>query len=445
MAEAIIDSAQEAEPVASAPLKGNVRKLSELEIQAKLTDELDNLLRKGGLNPLIEMPGTHIIHINWSLQVVISAGFDMHRDTPTEILHTVLLGVVKYYWAQTIWYLKNRSKSLPLFQTRLASVEWHGLNAPSTDAAYICQYHGSLIGKHFKSLAQVMSFLVYDLVPVDVLCAWNIIGALVVLLWHTDIEDTECYLVRFRTTSFGRYHPNMLQTSLTQTIDDFLNITAKCSPSILISKPKFHFLVHLPAFIRRFGPAILYSTERYESFNHVFCLSCIYSNRQAPSRDSCNTFAAQDRVKYIATGGYWLDTCTRRWVQAGQVIRDYMSTHNKILSWLGLPKETKLTPGGFPLVPAYLLLKSTDDLQVRQNLSTSQLCLCQDDIHIIHHFPQFRGARQRLFKSYTLISTLQLQLRTIPFIKQSRLLPRTAMTRCVCLTSWFSASTQTRI
>ncbi|KAI9434379.1 hypothetical protein H4582DRAFT_1784468, partial [Lactarius indigo] len=165
-------------------------------------------------------------------------------DTPTEILHTVLLGVVKYYWAQTIWYLKNRSKNTTLFQTRLASVDWNGLNAPSTDAEYMCQYHGSLIGKHFKSLAQVMPFVIYGLVHEDVLHAWNIIGTLLVLLWHTEIGDLEHYLA-----------------SLTKTIEDFLNVTAMCTPSILISKPKFHFLVHLPAFIQRFGPTILFSTE----------------------------------------------------------------------------------------------------------------------------------------------------------------------------------------
>ena len=126
---------------------------------------------------------------------MVPTGYNIHLDTPTEILHTVLLGVVKYYWAQSIWYLKNRSKSLSLFQTRLASVHWNGLNAPSTNAEYICQYHNSLIGKHLKSLAQVMPFLVFNLVPQDVLRAWNIIGAFVVLLWHTEIEDMERYLV----------------------------------------------------------------------------------------------------------------------------------------------------------------------------------------------------------------------------------------------------------
>ncbi|KAH8993098.1 hypothetical protein EDB83DRAFT_2304552 [Lactarius deliciosus] len=280
------------------------------EIQTKLSEELDALLKKQGINPLIGMPG-----------------FNMHLNTPTEILHTVLLGIVKYYWAQTIWILKGR-KSMGLFQTRLVSTNWRGLNAPSTDAGYICQYHGSLIGKHFKGLAQVMPFLIYDLVAQDVLRAWNIIGTLVVLLWHTEIEDVEDYVM-----------------SLSRTIQDFLNITAKCSPGILIAKPKFHFLVHLPEFIRRFGPAVLFSTERYESFNHVFRLLCIYSNRQVPSRDSCNAFAALDRIKHVATGGYWHDPHTGTWAHAGQWILDFISTHDKYLGWLGLPKESTQKPG----------------------------------------------------------------------------------------------------
>lgn len=100
-------------------------------------------------------------------------------------------------------------------------------------------------------------------------------------------------------------------------------------------------------FICRFGPAILFSTERYESFNHVFRLSCIYSNRQAPSRDSCNAFAAQDRIKHIATGGYWRDPQNRKWVHAGPKILDFISTNSEYLGWLGLPKENERKPGVF--------------------------------------------------------------------------------------------------
>lgn len=117
-------------------------------------------------------------------------------DTPTQILHTVLLGVVKYFWGQTVW-LMEKSHSMDIFQTQLASVDANGLNAPCLNVEYICQYKGSLIGKHFKSLAQIMPFLIYDLIPSSVLDGWCTIGSLVVLLWHTEIEDTEKYLVSY--------------------------------------------------------------------------------------------------------------------------------------------------------------------------------------------------------------------------------------------------------
>lgn len=154
----------------------------------------------------------------------------------------------------------------------MESVNKEGLKSPTLGAEYICHYKGGLIGKHFKSLAQVMSYLVYDLVPKHVLDSWTVIGELVVLLWHTCIENVEEYLVSLSILSsllVLTYH----QAKLTHAINNFLTLSALCAPSILVTKVKFHFLVHLPAYIRRFGPAILFSTERYKSFNHVFWLS----------------------------------------------------------------------------------------------------------------------------------------------------------------------------
>ena len=68
----------------------------------------------------------------------------MHLDTPTEILHTILLGVVKYFWGQTVWLL-DRSHSMGIFQTRLSSIDSDGLNAPCLNAEYICKYKGANI------------------------------------------------------------------------------------------------------------------------------------------------------------------------------------------------------------------------------------------------------------------------------------------------------------
>jgi len=176
-------------------------------------------------------------------------GVDIHKDTPTEILHTILLGIVKYYWAQTVWHLE-KEKKMSLFQIRLGSVATAGLNIPSIQVEYICHYKGGLIGKHFKTLMQVMSFLVFDLVPRDVLQAWLVIGRLMVIAWCTDIEDIDGYTVR-EFLSLKALVVTMLapQTELSTCIQDFLHVTCKCSPSILISKPKFYFLVHLPMYI----------------------------------------------------------------------------------------------------------------------------------------------------------------------------------------------------
>ncbi|KAF9522532.1 hypothetical protein CPB83DRAFT_917285 [Crepidotus variabilis] len=234
------------------------------KVQAILTEELSKHQRKGHgvINPLLQMDGV-----------------DIHQDTPTEILHTILLGVVKYYWAQTVFLLK-KEKKFEEFQARLNSIAVDGLNVPKIQADYMCRHRGSLIGKHFKTISQIMAFVVYDLVPTDVLEAWLVIGQLTVLLWHTKIEDIDEYI-------------NLLQVC----INDFIDVTCKCSPSILISKPKFHFLVHLPFFIRRFGPALLCSTERYEAYNAVFRASSIFSNCLCPSRDIAWSFAGMDRVK----------------------------------------------------------------------------------------------------------------------------------------------------
>lgn len=145
-----------------------------------------------------------------------------------------------------------------------------------------------------------------------------------------------------------------LQADLSRVIEDFLNITARCSPSILITKPKFHFLVHLPAYIRRFGPAVMFSTERYESFNRIFRLSCIYSNRKAPSRDTCTVFAAQDIIKHIATSGFWLEPVTKRWVRAGEAIRKHVALCPKTNSFLGLGEDTHVNTGKFAVFSARL-------------------------------------------------------------------------------------------
>ncbi|KAG1880851.1 hypothetical protein F4604DRAFT_1879834 [Suillus subluteus] len=150
--------------------------LPENEVRIMLEKEFEQLLQGGKLddaiNPLL---GMH--------------AFNVHMDTPTEILHTILLSIVKYFWGQMV-FLLEKLKLLHLFQNHLETVNKDALNAPCLNANYICHYKGSLIGKHFKSLAQVMPFFIYNLVPPTVLNGWTVMGELVVLVWHTKITNT---------------------------------------------------------------------------------------------------------------------------------------------------------------------------------------------------------------------------------------------------------------
>ena len=102
-------------------------------------------------------------------------GLDIHKDMPTEILHMILLGIVRYFWGQTAFIL-DKANLLGTFQTWLESINKDGLNFPTLGADYIVRYKGGLIGRHFKSLAQVMPYLIYDLVPDMVLEDWLAIG-----------------------------------------------------------------------------------------------------------------------------------------------------------------------------------------------------------------------------------------------------------------------------
>lgn len=284
------------------------------EIEGLLRQELASARNVMYMNPLLDMEGV-----------------DIHRDTPTEILHTVLLGVVKYYWAQS-FYIVEKAKKLPLFESRVTSANTAGLNLPRLDARYMCGHHGSLIGKHFKALVQIMSFVAYDLLPPNVLDAWLLLGRLTSLLWYTEIDDIRVYT-----------------DELQGVIDEFLIITAQCSPSILILKPKFHFLVHLPSYIKRFGPALLFSTERFESFNGVFRTASTFSNRHAPSRDIAGQLAEIDRVKHISSGGFWYEGS--KWVCATDNLLNFARKNKVFSKMVGIPCNESSEPGSVVPLP----------------------------------------------------------------------------------------------
>ncbi|KAF7339456.1 hypothetical protein MSAN_02159900 [Mycena sanguinolenta] len=251
------------------------------------------------------------------------SGLDPNHDTPVEILHTILLGIIKYVWymLHSGWTDDQRN----LFVVRLQSTDIDGLTIPPIRAAYMMQYRNGLIGKHFKTLMQTMIFHVHDLVSPELFALVKAVSHLGTVLWVHEIDDMAQYT-----------------SDLSTLIGNVLDAFGDQDSAKILLKIKLHLLPHIVEDVRRFGPPIRNSTEVFECFNAIFCLCSILSNHQAPSRDIAMKFASMDRLKHILSGGFW--KVDNDWVCAGPNVLAVLKNMPIIQRHLGwVPPRTVIT------------------------------------------------------------------------------------------------------
>jgi hypothetical protein len=124
-------------------------------------------------------------------------GLDPHADTPVEILHTVLLGFVKYFWHDVVHnQLETNPSKKELLKTCLNSLNISGLQLGQQLSGHtLVQYAGSLTGLDFCIIAQVSPYVLYDLVPAVCFDAWVSLSNLVPLLWQPTIANIDEYIM----------------------------------------------------------------------------------------------------------------------------------------------------------------------------------------------------------------------------------------------------------
>ncbi|KAL6302042.1 hypothetical protein BKA93DRAFT_919240 [Sparassis latifolia] len=251
-------------------------------------------------------------------------------DTPGEILHTYLLGETKYVWHKTTSEWDKKKDSTFAIRLRASSVD--GLLLSPVRSDYIVQYKNSLVGRHFKILQQVGAFHLYGgMCPDLVLDLWKASGELGAMLWYHSICNMEEYLA-----------------DLEILIANVLDIWALIDPNRILTKTKLHVLPHLIKDIRRFGPAVLYSTEIFECWNAIFRFCSILSNHQAPSRDIAITLAGMERFKHQVSGGWWRDT-DGQYIRAGEKVCSFLQLNPALQRRLGWVHPEMMVAGAVKL------------------------------------------------------------------------------------------------
>ncbi|OAV86382.1 hypothetical protein PTTG_29941 [Puccinia triticina 1-1 BBBD Race 1] len=252
-------------------------------------------------------------------------------DTPVEILHVFLLGVVKYMVGDFMRSLAPKQK--PLVKARYQSFNIDGLNIASMQAEYLTRHFANFIGKDFRIVLQAAPFVLFDYMDNNQLELWGALCTLAPLIFQTRIEDMVKY-----------------QLHLIDHIRKFLYFLVR-STAQWVNKPKIHMLLHLMDSVLRFGPPPLYATEKFEGYNSILQNASIHSNRQSPGKDIGVIFGDYHNVRQLVSGGYFYDKKSGVYCRASPAVISIFLDNPSVQKSMGYNAETvDITSAGYPAV-----------------------------------------------------------------------------------------------
>ncbi|KAL9936771.1 hypothetical protein V8E36_004006 [Tilletia maclaganii] len=254
-------------------------------------------------------------HLNPLFQLYELQAFDVTKDTPCEILHTVLLGTVKYLIRATVPRLTVQQKAD--LERWLGAANMVGIgDGESFRGNYAMRHAQSLVGKDFKRLAQIMPWALQQIsAPRELVETWRLQGQLAAAL-HVPV--------------LGRSSLAQWTAHLRSLMRAFFVSYARIVPTALPRKPKLHLLTHAIDDLLRFGPLPTVSAERFESYNAVVRQASVFSNRKQPSRDIARRLADEEMMRGFICGQVYTDPTDGRLHTSGPGLRNLFSTKDAL-------------------------------------------------------------------------------------------------------------------
>jgi hypothetical protein len=184
----------------------------------------------------------------------------------------------------------------------------------------------SLVGKEFRVVMQTAAFVLFEHLDEEHRLLWSYLSHLGSYIFQHEIPNLSVYLSK-------------LEILIRRFLNQLIKLTAQWT-----NKPKFHMLLHLVHSIERLGPAILFATEKLESFNRVTREGSIHSNHQSPSRDIAITSNTHRFYRILFSGSIFYDRKLHADLRAGSKVQDLFRNNKQIQKSLGFDLDWNKTP-----------------------------------------------------------------------------------------------------